>query len=130
MGWFDMLIQGNKKGPSSEEPSSGQALSAASRQSSGSPVNENSTVTKATKIQKISSEAKSVTATHKSPKRTPSRAARSTSNFNSLVPPADDDEEEIFVPPPSLNREGIPSLNVQAGTENEKVQDAHLLLSL
>ena len=59
-----------------------------------------------------------------------SRAACSTSNFNSLVPPADDDEEEIVVPPPSLNREGIPSLNVQAGTEDEKVQDARLLLSL
>ena len=87
---------------------------------------------KVTKLQKISSVAKSITATHRSPKRTPTRAVRRTPKSDSQVPPDgvssaqvssnDHDIEEIIDPPPSLNRDKIEydsSLTTRADTGND-----------
>ena len=85
---------------------------------------------KVTKLQKISSVAKSITATHRSPKRTPTRAVRRTPKSDSQVPPdgvssaqvSSNDIEEIIDPPPSLNRDEIEcdsSLTTRADTGND-----------
>ena len=74
--------------------------------------------------------AKSITATHRSPKRTPTRAVRRTPKFDSQVPPdgvssaqvSSNDIEEIIDPPPSLNRDKIEcysSLTTRADTGND-----------